>query len=65
MKKLYCESPIGLVEAPTGIAKQIFSETDEELLSKLEVNGFIDPFRFAEAQRRGLKAKRIRLRRVQ
>jgi len=54
-KKLYCASPIGRIEAPQGIADEIFKETDKELLQNMETNGFIDPFRFAEAQRRGLK----------
>ena len=54
-EKLYCQSPIGRIEAPQGIADKIHNETDEELLNNLEPNGFIDPFRFAECQRRGLK----------
>ena len=44
-----------MIEAPEGIAEKILNESDEELLKNLEQNGFIDPFRFAEAQNRGLK----------
>ena len=57
-KKLFCDSPIGKIEAPIGVAKTILNESDEELLKNLYSEGFIDPFRFAEAQNRRLKTRR-------
>jgi len=55
-RKIFCESPIGMIEAPQGIADKIIKETDEELLKNLYSDiGFIDPFRYSEARRRGLK----------
>ncbi len=54
-RPIYSISPIGMVEAPEGIAEKIRNESDKELLSSMELNGFIDPFRFTEAQNRGLK----------
>lgn len=54
-RKLFSESPIGRIEAPQWIAEEIFNETDKKLLKNMEHNGFIDPFRYAEARRRGIK----------
>lgn len=54
-RKIYANSPIGLVEAPEGIAETIRNESDAELLKNMESTSFIDPFRFSEAIRRNLK----------
>lgn len=54
--QLFCDSPIGKIKAPQGIAKIILNETNEELLKNLySEGGFIDPFRFAECMKRRLK----------
>lgn len=56
MNKLFCDSPIGKIEAPQWIANKIKNESNKELLKNLySKDGFIDPFRFAEIQNRGLR----------
>lgn len=52
--KIYCNSPIGKIEAPQEMANIIINETNEQLLTNIEINGFIDPFRYEEARRRNL-----------
>ena len=54
-RKIYSKSPIGLIEAPEHIGEKIRNETDTELLENLYFKGFIDPFRYSEAKRRGIK----------